>query len=179
MPCLKRESCSSRRPAQTASPTGTSMSVCPPLSVCCFTCNSTEKHLAQGGVEKGLRRTRSRWRTCSYIRLYANERVRWKLHNKRVEKGCGGKGKGDIKGRLGRKSGTKSLPTISTICNIILYCNLLCVRVCVCVSHIATSASLCVYMCECNYIFVIINIIFSVWFSLSFSICCLLLLFML
>lgn len=84
---------------------------------------------------------------------------------------------GKPKGRLGRKSGTKSLPTISTICNIILYCNLLCVRVCVCVSHIATSASLCV--CECNYIFVIINIIFSVWFSLSFSICCLLLLFML
>lgn len=33
MPCLKRESCSARRPAQTASPTGTSMSVCPPLSV--------------------------------------------------------------------------------------------------------------------------------------------------
>lgn len=31
------------------------MSVCPPLSVCCFTCNSTEKHLIEGdGVWRGV-----------------------------------------------------------------------------------------------------------------------------
>lgn len=88
MPCLKRESCSSRSDPRRlrqsdwqqfwheyVCPTPPSPSVVSPVIAL------REKHFEWRGVW-----VRSRWRTCSYIRLYANERVRSKLHNKRVGK---------------------------------------------------------------------------------------------